>query len=739
MKKVRFSSGDNSDNEGGNDEVYAFDSVSGVATIHLDPKNEPTNEGNVDSDNAKEQDDDEEVVDIDESTNSLSRVESQLRKKNEHIRRLTDKVHRLEEESAQLQRSGIRINGTNGHTDDSSQHFDGFLNGEQANATIEQLKMENQIQQTTIDELRKGLSKALEAAHRTSDDSGNDDNIKKTISNYENEITKLQQKLANANEEKEYYKAQHNNNASNVYQTTMNGGFSDRDDFGKELMQANKRKYQLESKVRQLDLELRDAQNSVQHLDRNLKSTEKYLWLEKERSATLEQERNGLNGELDWLRKENDRIKEQLDLALNVGSGAEDTPESPQKSGEEAGKTGHFFDELERVKKEYDVKIADILQLKNQLEWKLGEVTKNWNDAKWRVGELESSIAHKDYELDQSSNRIKQLESVLATPVTNMSEELKHLREEVRKLTDQKSTVDWKLGEVTQWWNDAKWRIGELEGQLSHKHHQLDEAHRRISELQNQGHAEISDDFRRELESLRHDKGHLEWRVSELDKAWNDAKWRVGELEAEVRHKNDQIRHLESDGNSGNMQRILNELKDQKSTIEWRLGEITQYWNDAKWRVGELQEHLNQKEHQLKDAYAQLEANRNSSQQTSERALTQLSESFVIRKQPHGDRHRWNLVTWENINQRNGDLRRVWFDINAEGANEVFLMGSFLNWECALVCERLPDDPNRRGIWVEIPAGRHQFRFLRDGQWHTASNYPQEYNEFGGSNNWIDV
>lgn len=39
-----------------------------------------------------------------------------------------------------------------------------------------------------------------------------------------------------------------------------------------------------------------------------------------------------------------------------------------------------------------------------------------------------------------------------------MSEELNHLREEVRKLADQKSTVDWKLGEVTQWWNDAKWR-----------------------------------------------------------------------------------------------------------------------------------------------------------------------------------------------------------------------------------------------------------------------------------------
>lgn len=65
MKKVRFSSGDNSDNEGGNDEFSAFDSVSGATTTHLEPKSEPINEGNVDSDNADGQEsNDEEVLDV---------------------------------------------------------------------------------------------------------------------------------------------------------------------------------------------------------------------------------------------------------------------------------------------------------------------------------------------------------------------------------------------------------------------------------------------------------------------------------------------------------------------------------------------------------------------------------------------------------------------------------------------------------------------------------------------------
>lgn len=164
----------------------------------------------------------------------------------------------------------------------------------------------------------------------------------------------------------------------------------DRDDFGKELMLANKRKYQLEGKVRKLEIELNEAHNTIKHLDLTLKSEQKYLWLEKERSATLEQERHGLNEELAYLRRENEQLKQQLDAALNVAvsSGGEEGEETPSPSGKEPQRTTHFFDELERakneVKREYEIRMEDVLHLKNHAEWRLGEVTKNWNDAKWR-------------------------------------------------------------------------------------------------------------------------------------------------------------------------------------------------------------------------------------------------------------------------------------------------------------------------------------------------------------------
>ena len=42
------------------------------------------------------------------------------------------------------------------------------------------------------------------------------------------------------------------------------------------------------------------------------------------------------------------------------------------------------------------------------------------NIINFRVGELEASVAHKEYENDQLMNRIKKLESVLATYVLNL-------------------------------------------------------------------------------------------------------------------------------------------------------------------------------------------------------------------------------------------------------------------------------------------------------------------------------
>ncbi|VDN00012.1 unnamed protein product [Thelazia callipaeda] len=56
--------------------------------------------------------------------------------------------------------------------------------------------------------------------------------------------------------------------------------------------------------------------------------------------------------------------------------------------------------------------------------------------------------------------------------------EVKH----VEQILNEKSKVEWRLGEVTQYWNDAKWRIGELEADVAHRQWLLDQANRKIIE-----------------------------------------------------------------------------------------------------------------------------------------------------------------------------------------------------------------------------------------------------------------
>ena len=59
-----------------------------------------------------------------------------------------------------------------------------------------------------------------------------------------------------------------------------------------------------------------------------------------------------------------------------------------------------------------------------------------------------------------------------------------------------------------------------------------------------------------------------------------------------------------------------------------------------------------------------------------------------------------------------------------------------MNWECALLCESLNDGSSRRGVWVDLPPGHYQFRFICDGKWMAVNHYPQINNEYGEANNW---
>lgn len=172
----------------------------------------------------------------------------------------------------------------------------------------------------------------------------------------------------------------------------MNGSIGDRDDFGRELMLMNKRKYELESKIRQLEDDFQESQNLSQHLDRDLKNSEKLLWLEKERSVTLENEQRLLNDELNGLRRQNEELNIALKVATDSGNASDGSNSNLENCGtEEKSKSkrkrinkAQFKLEIARLNSDTEARLQEQIDIKNKVEWKLGEMTKNWNDAKWR-------------------------------------------------------------------------------------------------------------------------------------------------------------------------------------------------------------------------------------------------------------------------------------------------------------------------------------------------------------------
>lgn len=177
----------------------------------------------------------------------------------------------------------------------------------------------------------------------------------------------------------------------------------------------------------------------------------------------------------------------------------------------------------------------------------------------------------------------------------------------------------------------------------------------------------------------------------------------------------------------------------KKSKVEWHLGEVKQWWNDAKWRIGELEADISHRQWLLDQANEKaykLEEESNALRQFRDMAKDKLSGTFLIRKQPIGERTKWTLAMWSD-NASPDDLqryRRVWFEIAAPGAQTVTLSASFVNWECALICDKV--DADKFGVWVDIPPGRYEFCFLVDGKWTICDQYPTIANEFGTQNNW---
>ena len=83
--------------------------------------------------------------------------------------------------------------------------------------------------------------------------------------------------------------------------------------------------------------------------------------------------------------------------------------------------------------------------------------------------------------------------------------------------------------------------------------------------------------------------------------------------------------------------------------------------------------------------------------------------------------------------------RKVTFSLENTDANEVFLIGDFNEWNP----KTHPMKSDGNGTWVRdviISPGKHEYKFMIDGQWkEDPKNEQQSLNCFGTYNNIIEV
>ncbi|CAI4225694.1 unnamed protein product [Auanema sp. JU1783] len=257
-------------------------------------------------------------------------------------------------------------------------------------------------------------------------------------------------------------------------------------------------------------------------------------------------------------------------------------------------------------------------------------------------------------------------------------------------------------------------------------------------------------------------------RIVESDKQkLQEANWfaneRVSKLEKDIGYlkgANDEMRHRLNESTNAAIlaekdQRIY-ELAEQRSKLEWRLGELNQWWNDSKWKVGELESSLAHQKYLLETAGNKIQ-NLN---EHCPQAAPQCTATYAIRQDQPGY---WQLANSQfpavfsqqqvipNFNSysipvhntfgyptvSHADSRRVTLEIENNEQSEVFVLSSFLNWQCAVRCD--VNREGKTGVVLDLPRGKHEFRFLKNGSWTTSPLYSAIPNGFGGFNNLVIV
>lgn len=82
--------------------------------------------------------------------------------------------------------------------------------------------------------------------------------------------------------------------------------------------------------------------------------------------------------------------------------------------------------------------------------------------------------------------------------------------------------------------------------------------------------------------------------------------------------------------------------------------------------------------------------------------------------------------------------KRVHFELDAPEAKEVAVTGSFCDWD-----DRYDLKRREGGRWkrtMNLPPGRHEYRFIVDGEWRDDPRSPERVpNPYGGLNSVLEL
>lgn len=86
------------------------------------------------------------------------------------------------------------------------------------------------------------------------------------------------------------------------------------------------------------------------------------------------------------------------------------------------------------------------------------------------------------------------------------------------------------------------------------------------------------------------------------------------------------------------------------------------------------------------------------------------------------------------------DLYNVLFVFPAQKDNQVFLTGSFNDWDPAQFVMEYRNELNGFGFELQLPAGCYEYKFIVEGEWVTdLDNTNFSANDFGTLNSVLNI